>query len=111
VLIKATIVYLKQIIDEVSVLIVMPEKPTQTYVLVTGANGFLASNVIVELLSKGYAVRGVLRDLKNLSYLTHPNLDLVQGDFTEEKFIEKAMRGCDYVIHAAAIKKQRINWG
>jgi dihydroflavonol-4-reductase len=48
---------------------------------------FLASNIIVELLSNGYAVRGVLRNLKNLSYLSHPNRELVQGDFTEEKFI------------------------
>jgi nucleoside-diphosphate-sugar epimerase len=86
----------------------MPEKPTQNYVLVTGANGFLATNVIVELLSRGYAVKGVLRDLKSFGYPAHSNLELVQGDFTEEKFIEKAISGCDYIIHAAAITDQSL---
>ena len=30
-------------------------------VLVTGANGFLAGNIILELLMRGYAVRGMVR--------------------------------------------------
>lgn len=77
-------------------------------VVVTGANGFLATNVIIELLSRGYSVRGVLRDLKSFGYFSHPNLELVQGDFTQEKFIEKVMHGCDYIIHAAAITDQSL---
>lgn len=77
-------------------------------VLVTGANGFLASNVIAELLSKGYAVRGVLRNANSFSYHTHPDLELVQGDFTDKNFLEKVMKGCDYVIHTAAITDQSL---
>jgi dihydroflavonol-4-reductase len=79
-----------------------------TRVVVTGANGFLATNVIIELLSRGYLVRGILRDLNSFNYRMHSNLELIQGDFTEEIFIEKAIRGCDYVIHAAAITDQSL---
>ena len=33
-------------------------------VLVTGASGFLAQHIILQLLAKGYGVRGTLRSLK-----------------------------------------------
>ncbi|GES60047.1 NAD(P)-binding protein [Aspergillus terreus] len=38
--------------------------PKGSRVLVTGANGFIASNVIDHLLSSGYIVRGTVRDTK-----------------------------------------------
>lgn len=36
-------------------------------VLVTGASGYLATNVIYYLLQYGYKVRGTVRDLRNLN--------------------------------------------
>jgi dihydroflavonol-4-reductase len=35
-------------------------------VLVTGANGLLASNLVRELLQSGYEVRGMVRESSNL---------------------------------------------
>jgi nucleoside-diphosphate-sugar epimerase len=44
-------------------------------VLVTGANSFLAGNVIIELLRRGYRVKGMIR--KSASIITeHKNLEL-----------------------------------
>ena len=77
-------------------------------VVVTGANGFLATNVIIELLSRGYSVRGILRNLNSFTYRMHPNLELMQGDFTDKEFMETVIAGCDYVIHAAAITDQSL---
>lgn len=41
-----------------------PTIPAGSWVLVTGANGFIASHVINELLSSGYKVRGTVREPK-----------------------------------------------
>lgn len=35
-------------------------------VIVTGANGYLASHIIKLLLESGYKVKGTIRDLKNI---------------------------------------------
>ena len=47
----------------------MPTIAPGNKVLVTGANGFLAVHIIVILLKKGYAVRGVVRSLDKGEYL------------------------------------------
>lgn len=77
-------------------------------VLVTGANGFLATNTIIELLNRGYFVKGLVRNKNNFAYSAHPNLELVEGDITNINDIENAVRGCDFVIHAAANTNQSL---
>ena len=75
-------------------------------VLVTGANGFLATNAIAQLLEDGYEVVGVLRRSGSYIGLPHPHLSLVEGDFTDRNFISKAVEGCDHIVHIAkAIRK------
>ncbi len=76
-------------------------------VLVTGANSFLAGNVIIELLSRGYRVKGMIR--KSASLITgHTNLELFYGNITEEPDVINALKGCDIVIHTAAVTDQSI---
>jgi len=72
-------------------------------VLITGANGLLASNVIVQLIKNGHSVRAMLRDEKNFIDFKHPNLSFIVGDITNYNDLELAINGSDYVIHAAAI--------
>lgn len=43
-----------------------PAIPKDSLVLVTGANGFIASHVVDQFLQAGYRVRGTTRDLKKL---------------------------------------------
>lgn len=77
-------------------------------VFVTGANGFLATNVIIELLAKNYVVIGLLRDSNRFQYSNHPNLELVEGDISKPESYQNILKGCSYVIHIAAITAQNL---
>ena len=78
-----------------------------TRVLVTGANGFLAGNAITELLRRGYQVRGMVRKTSR-QMIRHSNLENFYGNITEEKDVTEAAKGCEIIIHIAAITDQSI---
>ncbi len=76
-------------------------------VFVTGAAGFIGSNLVDRLLADGYKVVG----WDNLStgqieFLdparAHPSFRFVQGDNLDAARLTEAMRGCDFVFHLAA---------
>lgn len=75
-------------------------------VLVTGANGLLASNLVRELLHSGYEVRGMVRENSNLLSLKKVDIELFKGEITSQADIRKAFSGCEVVIHAAANTNQ-----
>ncbi|MBV5314594.1 MAG: NAD-dependent epimerase/dehydratase family protein [Prolixibacteraceae bacterium] len=75
-------------------------------VLVTGANGLLASNLVRELLYSGYEVRGMVRENSNLLALKHVDVELLKGEITNTADIRKAFAGCEAVVHAAANTSQ-----
>lgn len=75
-------------------------------VLVTGANGFLATNAIAALQEAGYNVRGLLRKKSSYIGMEHPSIELMEGDFTDAEFISEAVRGCDFIVHIAAMTGQ-----
>ena len=77
-------------------------------ILVTGADGFIGSHLVELLLNEGYEVRalsvynsfnywGWLEDIK------HPNLEVVCGDVRDPNYCREIMRGCDTVLHLAAL--------
>jgi UDP-glucose 4-epimerase len=74
---------------------------------VTGAAGFIGSNLVDRLLAAGSRVVG----FDNFSTgqerflepaLRHPAFRLVRGDLLELEAVETAMAGCDLVFHFAA---------
>jgi len=73
--------------------------------LVTGGAGFIGSHLVEELLRRGETVR--IAD--NFSTGKRENLppgqqvDLVEGDLEDESVARRAVEGCDYVLHQAAI--------
>lgn len=79
-------------------------------VLVTGADGFIALQLIVNLLGKGYQVRGTLRDpdrapaLKATlsSYAPIDKLSFVAADPMHSQGWPEAMQGMDAVFYMAA---------
>jgi len=77
-------------------------------ILVTGANGLLATNTIIALLSRGYQVTGLIRDTNKFLLPPQPNLRLVIGDITHAESLEKAAEGCDCIIHCAATTDQNL---
>jgi UDP-glucose 4-epimerase len=81
-------------------------------VLVTGAAGFIGSNLTVELLRRGHEVTG----LDNLSQGTLDNLAAVerdrafrfeQADIRDAEAVGRAAAGCDVIVHLAAYKIPR----
>ena len=77
-------------------------------VLVTGANGMLASNLIDELLRKGYSVVGMVRRRSSYCGVQGENLELFEGDFKNPQHLERALHGCSGLFHVAAITDQAL---
>mgnify|MGYP000736771473 CR=1 FL=1 len=77
-------------------------------ILVTGANGFLGSNTINELLIHGYYVKGFLRDSNKYYGEVSKNLELIEGDIKNVNDLNTALFNCDCVIHTAAITDQNL---
>lgn len=80
-------------------------------VLVTGATGYVAGQIIKKLLSEGMLVHAAVRDLNNTNKLKYLN-ELVnpsQGDLRffkanllEEGSYHESMQGCELVFHTAS---------
>lgn len=80
-------------------------------VCVTGAAGFIAGHVIVDLLDAGHTVRATVRNLgddarrAHLDVLgeQHPGrLELFEAELLEPGSLDAALGGCDALIHTAA---------
>lgn len=67
-------------------------------VLVTGGSGFIGREIVHTLVKKGFKVN--VLDLFNVDI---PGITFFQGSVLDQEIISKAMHGCDYVIHMAAI--------
>ncbi len=73
--------------------------------LVTGAAGFIGSNLVRALLARGEKVRGV----DNLSTGKRTNLEglesmeFFEGDINDSALMKRACSGVDYVFHEAAL--------
>jgi len=74
--------------------------------LVTGANGLLASNLVRELLQSGYEVRGMIRESSNQLSLKKVDVELFKGEITNPADVRKAFAGCEVVVHTAANTSQ-----
>ena len=70
--------------------------------LVTGAAGFIGSNLVQRLAEVG-EVRG-LDDLSTgyLRNIEGLNLDFIEGSILDEAILKKAVQGCDAIVHLAA---------
>ena len=78
-------------------------------IIVTGANGMLASNIIGELLKNGYEVIGTVRSLNRYHGPKGENLELAECDFKDASAMEKLMDGCSGIVHVAAMTSQGEN--
>ena len=80
-------------------------------VLVTGADGFIGSHLVEQLLYDGKNVRafclynsfGSLGWIDSLSESVKSELNIVLGDIRDPVCVREAMRGCDQVFHLAAL--------
>lgn len=81
--------------------------PGPKNVLVVGGAGYLGSELVPMLLARGYKVRVLdsllFGELSLQSVKHHPSFELVAGDVRDIQAVVHAIKGCDAVIHLAAI--------
>lgn len=79
-------------------------------VLVTGASGFVATELIRQLLVKGYNVRGTVRSLADAGKVEHlqrlgealpGQLELREANLLVEGSFDDVVTGCTHVFHTA----------
>ena len=71
-------------------------------VAVTGAAGHLGNLIIRELLSRGYSVNALVRSSNPTSLAGLPVHEVI-GDIGDDQALQGLMRGCDALVHTAAI--------
>ena len=84
--------------------------------LVTGASGFLGTNLVHELVKNKWDVRVIVRKNSNIKYIKDLPVEIIYGDITKKEDVDPAVKGCDYVFHVAGdtsfwkknFEKQRV---
>lgn len=71
-------------------------------VFITGADGLLGSNLVRELLSRNYKIRALIQTGRKVNTLDGLAIEKVEGDLLDANSVIVAMKGADFVIHAAA---------
>ncbi|GJC83246.1 aldehyde reductase 2 [Colletotrichum liriopes] len=89
-----------------------PAIPKGSAVLVTGANGLIASHVVDQFVRHGYKVRGTVRDTQKNAWLS-AYIDKTYGkghfelfsvpDMTVENAYDEAIKGVSAFIHVASV--------
>jgi UDP-glucose 4-epimerase len=82
---------------------------------VTGAAGFIGSNLVERLLTENIAVTGwdnfsTGQEKFLMAARAHPNFTLVRGDNLDLPALTRAMTGCDTVFHLAANADIKDGW-
>lgn len=81
------------------------------HVLVTGASGFLAQHIILQLLANGHSVRGTLRSMKRADEVRSvlakfdpraKDIAFVEADLSSDAGWDDAVLNCDFVQHVAS---------
>ena len=72
-------------------------------IFVTGGTGFIGGEVVCQLRGRGEEVTCLVRSPGKAAKLTELGCELVAGDLGDEAALRSGMRGCDAVIHAAAM--------
>ena len=80
-------------------------------ILVTGADGFIGSHLTETLVRQGYDVRAFVyyNSFNSWGWLDHSaddvkgKFEIVAGDIRDSNGVRQAMKGCDAVLHLAAL--------
>lgn len=79
--------------------------------LITGADGFIGSHLVERLVQLGYPVKAFAyyNSFGSWGWLDHlpdkikNNIEVVMGDIRDPHGVKAAMKGCDIVLHLAAL--------
>lgn len=85
--------------------------PNCKRILVTGADGFIGSHLTEALVRQGYKVRAFVmyNSFNTWGWLDHTSqeikeqIEIFAGDIRDPYGVKEAMKGCDVVLHLAAL--------
>ena len=80
-------------------------------VLVTGANGFIGSHLVDQLLASGCKVHGLVRESSNLKWIDASKVYLHRVDLSRPDFKVPALEELDYIFHCAGLTKAKSRSG
>ncbi|KAK5991923.1 NAD-dependent epimerase/dehydratase terH [Cladobotryum mycophilum] len=87
-----------------------PSIPKGSWVLVTGATGYVGSQTVKQFLERGYKVRGTVRSLQKAAWLNKlfgsygDSFELVEvTDFANDNAFGEAVKGVSAIAHIATI--------
>lgn len=69
---------------------------------VTGASGFIGSNLVHELLARGHEVKALMRPGAEERSLNGHRFERVAGDLLDRDLLSRELAGCDWCFHVAA---------
>lgn len=75
-------------------------------ILVTGSTGFVGRHIVRKLVTKGEAVKCLVRNHSDLSVLNGLNVEICYGDVTSQRSLEAALDRVETVIHLVAIIRE-----
>jgi nucleoside-diphosphate-sugar epimerase len=78
-------------------------------VLLTGATGYIGHQLAMKLAQDNCKVHALVRDLNSDKIPKHKNIRPFKGDICDLQSIQKAIKACDYVFHAAAFTDMKCN--
>ena len=74
-------------------------------ILVTGATGFVGGELVPRLLAEGETVRVFVRERDRLAGAVRSQVEIFEGDLQEEGDLDRAVAGCDIVLHLVALAR------
>lgn len=80
-------------------------------ILVTGSDGFIGSHLVESLVRLGFSVKAFVlyNSFNSWGWLDQcdkdvkGNFEVILGDIRDPFLVKQAMKGCDYVLHLAAL--------
>ncbi|MCX8085032.1 MAG: complex I NDUFA9 subunit family protein [Calditerrivibrio sp.] len=74
-------------------------------IFITGATGFVGTEILNKLLEEGYFVKALIRGSKRPK-INHPHLETVVGDVLNYQSLDDGIKGTDAVIHLVGIIRE-----
>ena len=84
---------------------------TQEIAVVTGANGFVGSHLVDNLLAKGLKVRCIVRKSSNLKWLDRKNVEIFDSGLFDKNGLRRAFKDANYIYHVAGVVKSKTKEG
>ena len=88
-----------------------PNMTSKHKIFVTGADGFIGSHLVEQLVSEGHRVRALCQYnsygfrgwLEDIDPKMANDIDIRHGDVRDGDFMDNLVKGCDIVFHLAAL--------